>query len=81
MQQVDGRIAARQPKERIIDRMVTTIKQALNDNPDSSILAFLPGQGEIRRTTDELADRFVRDQPTRIGGQHRGRALGLPVGL
>ncbi len=46
---------ASQPKERIVDRMVTTIKQALEDNPDSSVLAFLPGQGEIRRATDALS--------------------------
>lgn len=46
---------ARKPKERIIDRMVATIKQALEDNPTSSVLAFLPGQGEIRRCTDELS--------------------------
>ncbi len=46
---------ASQPKERTVDRMVVTIKQALEDNPNSSVLAFLPGQGEIRRTADELA--------------------------
>ena len=45
---------ASQARERIVDRMVATIKQALSDNPDSSILAFLPGQGEIKRTADEL---------------------------
>ena len=47
---------ARQPKERITDRMVTTIKQALDENPNSSVLAFLPGQGEIRRVAGELSD-------------------------
>ena len=47
---------ARQPNERIVERMVATIKQALADNPRSSLLAFLPGQGEIRRTTEALAD-------------------------
>ena len=46
---------ASQPRERIVERMVTTIKQALGDNPNSSVLAFLPGQGEIRRTTDALS--------------------------
>ena len=58
---------ALQPKERITDRMVTTIKQALNDNPDSSILAFLPGQGEIRRSANELADWLVEQK---ISGVH-----------
>lgn len=47
---------AMQPKARIIDRMVATIKRALDENPTSSLLAFLPGQGEIRRTADELSN-------------------------
>jgi len=33
---------ARQPKERVIDRMVATIKRAIDDNPTSSVLAFYP---------------------------------------
>lgn len=45
---------AAQPKERIIDRMVTTIVSALQANPDSSLLAFLPGEGEIRRVAEAL---------------------------
>ena len=55
---------ARQAKERLIDRMVATIKQAIDENPHSSVLVFLPGQGEIRRTADELSswifDRKLR---------------------
>jgi ATP-dependent helicase HrpB len=47
---------ASKPKERVTDRMVATIKQALNENPNSSVLAFLPGQGEIRRVADDLSD-------------------------
>ena len=47
---------AMQPRERVVDRMVATIKCALQDNPQSSILAFLPGQGEIRRTAEELSN-------------------------
>ena len=46
---------ATQAKERITDRMVATIKQAIDQNPNSSVLAFLPGQGEIRRTASELS--------------------------
>ena len=46
---------ASQPRERIVDRMVAAIKIAVTDNPESSVLAFLPGQGEIHRTNDELA--------------------------
>ena len=47
---------ARQAKDRVIDRMVATIKQAIDENPNSSVLAFLPGQGEIRRTAAELSN-------------------------
>jgi len=58
---------ARQAKERIVERMVAVIKQALAENPHSSVLAFLPGQGEIRRTADELADWLQRKK---ISGIH-----------
>jgi ATP-dependent helicase HrpB len=47
---------ARQSRETIVDRVVATIRQALEENPDSSVLAFLPGQGEIQRCSDALAD-------------------------
>jgi len=56
-----------QARERIVDRMVVTIKQALTDNPDSSVLAFLPGQGEIKRTADELGQWIVE---RKIRGVH-----------
>ena len=36
--------------------MVATIKHAVDDNPNSSVLAFLPGQGEIRRAAGELSN-------------------------
>ncbi|NIT90998.1 MAG: DEAD/DEAH box helicase, partial [Gammaproteobacteria bacterium] len=49
---------ARKAGDRIADRMVATIEQALADNPASSLLAFLPGQGEIRRVEDALAERL-----------------------
>ena len=53
---------ASQPKERIVDRMVATIKQALLDNPQSSLLAFLPGQGEIHRVTEALSDWLIKSK-------------------
>ena len=43
-----------QVKDSISDRTVTATLRALADNPDSSILVFLPGQGEIRRVEDSL---------------------------
>ncbi|MDX9988072.1 ATP-dependent helicase HrpB [Thiothrix unzii] len=58
---------AAKPNERIVERMVATLRQALSDNPDSSILAFLPGQGEIHRTTEALGEWLVE---RRIRGVH-----------
>lgn len=43
-----------QARERIDDRVVKAIQRALNDHPESSILIFLPGQGEIRRIAETL---------------------------
>ena len=57
----------RKPKERLVERMSATIKQAIQDNPDSSILAFLPGQGEIHRLNGELSEWLVTRQ---IKGVH-----------
>ena len=50
-----------QPGDRIVDRTVSTLKKALADNSEGSILVFLPGQGEIRRTERELGD-WLRDR-------------------
>jgi ATP-dependent helicase HrpB len=41
-----------QPRERIAERVVAALGSACRDNPDSSILAFLPGRGEISRVAD-----------------------------
>ena len=57
---------ARQAKERITDRVVATIKHAINDNPSSSLLAFLPGQAEIRRVADELSNWIFDTKSTGI---------------
>ncbi len=57
---------ASQPKERIVDRMVTTIKQALLDNPQSSLLAFLPGQGEIHRVAEALSSWLIESKISHI---------------
>ncbi|MEZ5816730.1 MAG: ATP-dependent helicase HrpB [Hyphomicrobiaceae bacterium] len=49
------------PAERmgIADAVAETVRRALADEP-GSVLAFLPGQGEIRRTAERLAEA-VRD--------------------
>ena len=50
---------ASQPREPVVKRMVHTIQRVLLENPDSSILAFLPGQGEIHRTNEALSSWLV----------------------
>jgi ATP-dependent helicase HrpB len=45
---------ASSPKDPISDKTVAATLNALTDNPNSSILVFLPGQGEIRRVEDSL---------------------------
>ena len=52
---------ARKPNEATVERTVSTVRQALADSPKSSLLVFLPGQGEIRRTAEALGD-WLRTQ-------------------
>ncbi|WP_439100835.1 ATP-dependent helicase HrpB [Congregibacter sp.] len=42
------------PRERIVDRVSVAIRKALAAHPDSSLLVFLPGRGEIHRTMEQL---------------------------
>lgn len=49
--------AAIRPRERIDERVVPAVLEALRAHPDSSLLVFLPGQGEIRRVASALEDR------------------------
>ena len=55
------------PKDSIHDKTVTATLRALADHPDSSILVFLPGQGEIRRVEDSLAIELMS---RKISGVH-----------
>jgi ATP-dependent helicase HrpB len=48
----------RDPSRRIEDRMADAVATALRAQ-SGSILAFLPGQGEIRRVAERLADRIA----------------------
>ncbi len=45
-------------REKITDRIVGTIRLAESENPNSSILVFLPGEGEIRQTQKKLMEVF-----------------------
>jgi len=49
---------ASQPRDRVVDRVVETTLKAAKDNPDSSLLVFLPGQGEISRAHEQLSNRL-----------------------
>ena len=54
---VETRYLGRDPDARIEDRMADAVMQALRTEA-GSILAFLPGQGEIRRVEERLAERI-----------------------
>jgi ATP-dependent helicase HrpB len=48
---------ASKSRERIVERVVPAVLEALRAHPDSSQLVFLPGQGEIRRVAEALEGR------------------------
>ena len=54
---VETRYAGRDPRQRIEDAMASAILSALETEP-GSVLAFLPGQGEIRRVETRLRERL-----------------------
>lgn len=47
--------AARRPRESVVDSMVAALETACLDHPQSSVLAFLPGRGEIHRVAARLS--------------------------
>ncbi len=55
------------PRERIAERAVAVILQAIASHPGSSVLVFLPGQGEIHTVADALSarltDRSIKIRP------------------
>lgn len=54
-------LGASSPRERIADRMATAIRQARSKHPQSSVLAFLPGQGEISAVANALETMDLGD--------------------
>ncbi|AHB48030.1 ATP-dependent helicase [Hyphomicrobium nitrativorans NL23] len=54
---VETRYLGKDPTRRLEDRMADAIARALRAET-GSILAFLPGQGEIRRTAESLRERL-----------------------
>lgn len=54
---VETKYLGRDPKDRIEPQAVRAIRQAVREET-GSILVFLPGQGEIRRTADQLSGKL-----------------------
>ncbi|WP_417772174.1 ATP-dependent helicase HrpB [Stappia sp.] len=57
---VETRYLGRDPQAHAADQMATAIRRALGEEA-GSLLAFLPGQGEIRRCAERLEDRLPAD--------------------
>jgi ATP-dependent helicase HrpB len=56
---VDTRYLGRDDRLRLEDQVVRAVERALAEET-GSVLVFLPGQGEIRRTAERLAERVRR---------------------
>jgi ATP-dependent helicase HrpB len=54
---VETRYLPHEPRTRVEDAVAAAVRTAL-DQDEGSILAFLPGQAEIRRTEERLRDRL-----------------------
>ena len=61
---VETRYSGRNPLERLEEAMARAVIQALGEEP-GSVLAFLPGQGEIHRTVQALKTR-LRDPAVEV---------------
>ena len=57
---VDVHYADDQPKDRIEDAVAATVRDVLHEEP-GDVLVFLPGAGEIRRTTSNLEGTVPED--------------------
>ncbi|MBN9320421.1 MAG: ATP-dependent helicase HrpB [Caulobacterales bacterium 68-7] len=58
MYPVDTRYVGKDPRERIEDQVAKAVVRALASET-GSLLVFLPGQGEIRRTAERLQERIT----------------------
>ena len=67
---VETRYAGRDPRQRIEEAVAGVVLRALAEET-GSLLVFLPGQGEIRRTEQILRDK-VRDPTVEIRPALRG---------
>jgi len=63
---VETRYLGRNPAERFEEAMARAVTQAL-DEETGSVLAFLPGQGEIHRTLQRLNERMRRADVDVVG--------------
>ena len=67
---VETRYMGRDPSQRIEDQMTAAIVAAMRAET-GSVLAFLPGQGEIRRVAERLAER-ISDPATTLSPLYGG---------
>ncbi len=67
---VETHYLGRDPVLRVEDQMAAAIVEAVRGET-GSVLAFLPGQGEIRRVADRLADR-IKDPAVAVVQLHGG---------
>ncbi|MFC3069817.1 ATP-dependent helicase HrpB [Phenylobacterium soli] len=58
---VETRYLGRDPAQRLEDQVVRAVERALAEET-GSVLVFLPGQGEILRTAERLAERLRRSE-------------------
>src|SRR5690606_31915021 len=72
---VETRYLGRDPALGIDEQMAAAILRALRSGP-GSVLAFLPGQREIRRVAGRLAER-LSDPDVKVVPLHGGLELGL----
>ena len=56
-------IGAKNTRDPIVDRTIPVVLRALEENPESSILVFLPGQAEIRGVADRLKNSDAHIRP------------------
>ena len=88
---VDVRWAPRRPRERLEPAMAAAIRRVLRDTAgteaEGDVLAFLPGAGEIERTSDQLGAALAADAAVDVhtlygalaaGEQDAALAPGLP---
>ncbi|WP_321448724.1 ATP-dependent helicase HrpB [uncultured Cohaesibacter sp.] len=81
---VETRYLPRKPHDRLENAVCDAVLQALNED-EGSLLVFLPGQAEIHRVEDRLAEQLKRDKDIILAplygameGKDQDRAIASP---